>query len=134
VALARARTAAVLLPASTLLLRAKPPPVASFADAGAALAVATDFNPGTSAVLSMPLAVALACSLYGLSPGTALMASTANPAWVLGLHERLGTLEPGKRADFLILDGDDFRVVPYRPGHNPVLEVLVAGERVVGKP
>ena len=132
-ALARAGTAAVLLPASTLLLRAEPPPVEALADAGAALAVATDFNPGTSPVLSMPLAVALACSLYGLTPGTALMASTANPAWVLGLHDRLGTLEPGKRADFLVLDGDAFRTVPYRPGHNPVLEVYVAGARVAGE-
>jgi imidazolonepropionase len=53
---------------------------------------------------------------------------------VLGLHDRLGTLEPGKRADFLVLEGDHFRMVPYRPGHNPVLEVFVAGERVVGGP
>jgi imidazolonepropionase len=131
-ALAGAGTAAVLLPASTLMLRAQPPPVAALAQAGVALAVATDFNPGTSPMLSMPLGIALACSLYGLSPGTALVASTANPAWVLGLHERLGTLEPGKRADFLVLDGDDFRTVPYRPGHNPVLEVFVAGERIAG--
>jgi len=133
-ALARAGSTAVLLPASTLMLRAQPPPAAALAEAGAALAVATDFNPGTSPMLSVPLAIALACSLYGLSPGTALVASTANPAWVLGLHDRLGTLGPGKRADFLILDGDDFRLVPYRPGHNPVLDVFVAGERVVGEP
>jgi imidazolonepropionase len=131
-ALARAGTAAVLLPASTLMLRAQSPPVAALADAGTALAVATDFNPGTSPVLSMPLAIALACSLYGLSPGTALMASTANPAWVLGLHDKLGTLEPGKRADFVVLEGGEFRVVPYRPGHNPVREVFVAGERMLG--
>lgn len=130
-ALADAGTTAVLLPASTLSLRAEPPPVAALAEAGAPLAVATDLNPGTSPVLSMPLAVALACSLYGLSPGAALVAATANPAWVLGLDDRLGTLEPGKRADFLVLDGDDFRMVPYRPGHNPVLEAYVGGERVV---
>jgi imidazolonepropionase len=132
--LARAGTAAVLLPASTLMLRAQPPPVAALAGAGAALAVATDFNPGTSPVLSMPLAIALACSLYRLSPGTALTAATANPAWVLGLHDRLGSLEPGKRADFLVLEGSDVRMIAYRPGHNPVLEVFVAGERVVGEP
>jgi imidazolonepropionase len=132
--LARQGTAAVLLPASTLMLRAQLPPAAALAEAGAALAVATDFNPGTSPMLSMPLAIALACSLYGLSPGTAAVASTANPAWVLGLHDRLGSLEPRKRADFLVLEGDDFRMVPYRPGHNPVLEVFVGGERVVGEP
>jgi imidazolonepropionase len=133
VALAQAGTAAVLLPASTLLLRAKPPPVAAFADAGAALALATDFNPGTSPMLSMPLAVALACSLYGLPPGPALVAATCNPAWVLGLHERLGSLEPGKRADFLVLEGTDVRAIPYRPGHNPVLDVFVGGERISGR-
>jgi imidazolonepropionase len=107
--------------------------VRAFLDAGVPLAVATDFNPGTSPMLSMPLAIALACSLYGLTPGTALMATTANPAWVLGLHDRLGTLEPGKRADFLVLEGDDFRTVPYRPGHNPVGEVFVGGERISGR-
>jgi imidazolonepropionase len=132
-ALARAGTAAVLLPASTLMLRAQPPPVAALAGAGAALAVATDFNPGTSPVLSMPLAVSLACSLCGLSPMTALVAATATPAWVLGLHDRLGTLEPGKRADFLILEGTDVRMIAYRLGHNPVLDVIVGGERIAGR-
>ena len=48
------------------------------------------------------------------------IAATVNPAWVLGLSDRLGTLEPGKRADFVVLDADEFRMVPYRPGHNPV--------------
>jgi imidazolonepropionase len=132
-ALAAASTVAVLLPASTLMLRAEPPRVDAFLDSGVPLAVASDSNPGTSPVLSMPLAIALACSWYGLSSGTALVASTANPAWVLGLHERLGTLEPGKRADFLILEGDDFRLVPYRLGHNPVLDVFVGGERISGR-
>jgi imidazolonepropionase len=132
-ALAEAGTVAVLLPASTLMLRAQPPPVSALAAAGTALAVATDFNPGTSAVLSMPLAVSLGCALYGLSPGAALVAATANPAWVLGLQERVGSLEPGKRADFLVLEGPDFRMVPYRPGHDPVLDVFVAGERISGR-
>jgi imidazolonepropionase len=132
-ALARAGTAAVLLPASTLMLRAQLPPVAALARGGAALAVATDFNPGTSPIVSMPLVVALACSLYRLSPGAALVAATTNPAWVLGLHDRLGSLEPGKRADFLVLEGDNFRMVPYRPGHNPVLDVFVGGERIAGR-
>jgi imidazolonepropionase len=132
-ALSRAGTAAVLLPASTLMLRAQPPPVAAFLEAAVPLAVATDFNPGTSPMLSMPLAVGLACSLYGLAPGTALVAATANPAWVLGLHDRLGILEPGKRADFLVLEGDEFRMVPYRLGHNPVLDVFVGGDRISGR-
>lgn len=123
-------TAAVLLPASTFALRGGAPPVADLLEAGAAVALATDFNPGTSPVLSMPEAIAMACSLYGLSPVGALTAATVNSAWVLGLSDRLGTLEPGKRADFLVLDTEDFRQVPYRPGHNPVVATYVAGERV----
>lgn len=131
-ALGAGRTVGVLLPASTLMLRAQPPPVDAMLTEGAALAVATDFNPGTSPVSSMPLAVALAVSTYGLSPAAALMAATVNPAWVLGLSDRLGSLERGKRADFLVLDGDGFRMVPYRPGHNPVQEVYVNGVPVSG--
>lgn len=116
------------MPPSTLLLRADPPPAEALLDAGAAVALATDCNPGTSAVLSMPETIALACSLYGLDPDTALVAATANPAWVLGLHERVGSLAPGKRADLVVLEGDAFRSVPYRPGHNPVRRVIVGGE------
>lgn len=131
-ALGGSSTAAVLLPASTLLLGADPPPVDALLEAGTALAVATDLNPGTSAVLSMPEAVALACARYRLSPATALAGATINAAWVLGLHDRLGSLEPGKRADLLVLDAPEPRMVPYRPGHNPVREVYVGGERVAG--
>jgi imidazolonepropionase len=125
-ALVGGTTVGVLLPASTLMLRADPPPVDRMAR-GAALAVATDCNPGTSPVVSMPEAVALACSMYGLAPLDALVAATVNPAWVLGLHGRLGSLEPGKRADFVVLDTEEFRRVPYRPGHNPVVATFVGG-------
>ncbi len=55
------------------------------------------------------------------------MAATANPARVLGLDHLLGRLEPGLRADLVVLEGEDFRRVPYRPGHNPVIEVVVGG-------
>jgi imidazolonepropionase len=94
---------------------------------GAPLALATDCNPGTSPVLSMPEAIALGCSMYGLAPLEALAAATANPAWVLGLHDGVGSLEPGKRADFVVLDTEEFRRVPYRPGHNPVVATFVGG-------
>ena len=125
-ALADGSTVGVLLPASTLMLRGEPPPVDRMAR-GAPLALATDCNPGTSPVVSMPEAVALGCSMYGLPPLDALVAATANPAWVLGLHDRLGSLEPGKRADFVVLDSEEFRRVPYRPGHNPVVATFVGG-------
>jgi imidazolonepropionase len=129
-ALGAGRTAAVLLPASTFTLRASPAPVASLRDAGAALAIATDLNPGTSPICSMPETIAFACSLYGMTPLDALTAATANPAWVLGLDDRLGTLEPGKRADLVLLDGPTFAHVPYRPGHDPVVATLIGGEPV----
>jgi imidazolonepropionase len=120
-------TVGVLLPGSTMLLRGPKPPVQEMIATGAALAVATDCNPGTSAVASMPETIALACSLYGLTPGQAVVASTANPAWVLGLDE-VGALTPGRRADLVLLDAPEPRAIPYRPGHNPVIRTILAGD------
>jgi imidazolonepropionase len=132
-ALGAADTVAVLLPASTFVLRAPAPPVAALRAAGAALALGTDLNPGTSPVCSMPEAIAFACALYGLAPLEVLTAATANPAWVLGLDDRLGTLEVGKRADLLMLEEPAFAQVPYRPGHDPVVATVIAGEIVADR-
>lgn len=126
-------TVAVLLPTSTLFLRSTPPDVRALLDAGATVAIATDFNPGTSPVLSMPEAIATACSLYGLRPLEALAAATVNASAALGLAPERGTLAPGRPADLVVLDGDAFRMVPYRPGHNPVVRTFVGGERVGGR-
>jgi len=126
-------TVAVLLPTSTLFLRSTPPDARALLDAGAAVAIATDFNPGTSPVLSMPESIATACSLYGLRPLEALAAATVNASAVLGLAPERGTLAPGRPADLVVLDGDAFRMVPYRPGHNPVVRTFVEGERVGGR-
>lgn len=123
-------TAAVLLPTSTMFLRATPPDVRALLEAGATIAIATDFNPGTSPVLSMPEAIATACSLYGLRPLEALAAATAGPARILGFERTHGRLAPGARADLVVLDGDGFRQVPYRPGHNPVVRTIVGGNVV----
>jgi len=129
-----APTAAVLLPASTFFLRARAAPAAALRAAGAALALATDCNPGTSPVVSMPEAIAMGCALYGLSPLEALTAATANAAWVLGLDERLGRLAMHMRADLVLLDGTTVAEVPYRPGHNPVVASWIGGELVAGHP
>lgn len=126
-------TAAVLLPTSTLMLRSAAPDARALLRSGAAVAVATDFNPGTSPVLSMPEAIAMACSLYGLPPLEALAAATLNAAWVLGLDAMHGTLVPGRRADLVVLEGKGFGHVPYRPGHDPVVHTFVGGRRVGGR-
>jgi imidazolonepropionase len=132
-ALGGADTAAVLLPVSTMFLRVQPPPVADLLSAGAIVALATDFNPGTSPCLSMPEVLAVAASLYRLPPLPAIGAATINSAWVLGLHHRVGSLEPGKRADFVVLDSPDPAMIPYRPGHNPVAETWIAGEEAYSR-
>jgi imidazolonepropionase len=128
-ALASAGTVAVLLPASTFFLRARGADVAALRAAGAAIAVATDFNPGTSPVCSMPEAISFASTVYGLAPLEALTAATANPAHVLGLVHA-GRLEPGMRADLLLLDAPRVAAIPYRPGHDPVAATIVGGELV----
>jgi imidazolonepropionase len=130
---AAAETVAVLLPASSFFLGAGSPPVQALRARGAALAIATDFNPGTSPICSMPEAIAMAATVYGMAPLEALTAATTNPAWVLGLHDRRGSLEAGKRADFLILEEPSFAHVPYRPGHDPVVATFIAGQPVWGR-
>jgi len=132
-ALGVAQTVGVLLPTSTLFLRSAPPDARALLDTGATVAIASDFNPGTSPVLSMPEVIATACSLYGLRPLEALAAATVNAAAALGLGSERGTLAPGRPADLVILDGDAFRQVPYRPGHDPVLHTFVDGRRVGGR-
>jgi imidazolonepropionase len=131
--LAAGRTVAVLLPVSTLVLRAAPPPVDELLEAEAALALATDFNPGTSPCLSMPEVIAVAGSLYRLPTLTAIAAATLNSAWVLGLHDDRGSLEVGKQADFVVLDDPEPAMVPYRPGHNPVAETWIGGRRLYSR-
>jgi imidazolonepropionase len=130
-ALARAeRTVAVLLPVSTLFIRAARPPAARLLREGAAVALATDFNPGTSPCLSMPEVIATAAALYEVPVLAGIAAATLNPAWVLGLQDRAGSLVPGRAADFVVLDAADPAMIAYRPGHKPVAETWVAGERV----
>jgi imidazolonepropionase len=125
--LAAAECAAVLLPGAEFLNRERTAPGRALADAGAICVLATDFNPGTSPVTSLPLVIGLAVRQYGWSVREALLAGTLNAAWVLGRSDELGSLEPGKRADVLLLDGPAEHV-PYRFGHNPVAAVVAGGE------
>lgn len=127
--LGRSECAAVLLPSAEVLNDEHAAPGRAILDAGAIGVLATDLNPGTSPVASLPLVIGLAVRRYRWTPREALAAVTLNAAWVMGLHETAGSLEPGKRADLVVLDAP-FEHVPYRLGHDPV-EVVVSGGRVV---
>jgi imidazolonepropionase len=127
--LARSDTAAVLLPGATFTLRqGTRPPARTLVDEGAVVALATDLNPGTSPVHSVPFVMALACRLYGLRPLEALAAATVNAAYALGLHRTTGRLAPGTRADLVVLDVPSFEWVVYRPDHDPIAAVICGGE------
>jgi imidazolonepropionase len=127
--LAAGDTAAVLLPGATFTLRqARKPPARDLIEAGAIVALGTDLNPGTSPIHSMPFVVALACRLYGLRPLEALAAATVNAAYVLRLHDEIGRIGPGYRADLVVLDAPSFDFVAYRPDHDHVLAVFCGGE------
>jgi imidazolonepropionase len=127
--LAAAECAAVLLPGAELLGDERVAPGRALADAGAIGVIATDLNPGTSPVASLPLIAGLAVRRYGWTVREALAAMTLNAAWVLRLHDDLGSLEVGKRADVVVLDAP-VEHLPYRLGHNPVAIVIAGGEVV----
>jgi len=127
--LARSDVVAVLLPASALFLGRPMPPARALVDAGAAVALATDFNPGSAFCESLPLVCSLAATQLKLSPAEALAACTVNAAHVLGRASRLGRLEPGYAADVVLLDAPDWRYVAYHLGGDVVAEVIVAGTR-----
>jgi imidazolonepropionase len=131
--LAGAECAAVLLPGAELMSDEHTPPARALADAGAICALATDCNPGTSPIVSLPVIIGLAVRRYGWSVREALLACTLNAAWVLGLSDEIGSLEVGKRADLVVLDSPTAHV-PYRFGRNPVCLVLRAGEVVWARP
>jgi imidazolonepropionase len=127
--LAAAACAAVLLPAAEFLGAEHRAPGRALLDAGAVVVLASDFNPGTAPVLSMPVVVGLGARLYGFSVREGLAASTLNAAWTLGLEHELGSIETGKRADLVLLDGPA-EMLAYRFGHNPVAITFIAGEPV----
>jgi imidazolonepropionase len=127
-ALADSAVVGVLLPASALFLGRPMPPARALVDAGAAVALATDFNPGSSFCESLPLVCALAATQLRLAPGEALAACTVNAAHVLGRAGRLGRLAPGHAADIVLLDAPDWRYLAYHLGGDLVHSVVLGGE------
>jgi imidazolonepropionase len=126
-ALARSGVTAVLLPACGIFLDLPTPPARLLADQGAILALATDFNPGSSFCESLPLVMNLACTRLGLSPAEALCACTANAAHVLGAED-VGRLAPGNRADVLLLDAPDWRHLAYHLGGDRFAAKIKSGQ------
>ena len=126
--LAASDVVGVLLPASALFLGRPMPPGRALATAGAAVALATDFNPGSAFCESLPLCCSLAATQLELSPAEALAACTVNAAHVLGRSDRLGRLAPGYRADVVLLDAPDWRYLAYHLGGDLVSGVVTAGE------
>ena len=131
-ALAGSATVAVMLPGTVFTLGLERyAPGRGMIDQGCALALASDFNPGSCPILSVPLIMSIACTQMRLSPAESLVGATLNAAWALGRASEVGSLAPGKMADFIILDGPDYRLVPYRAGHNPVGSVFLGGEKII---
>jgi imidazolonepropionase len=128
-ALARSDVTGVLLPASALFLDRPMPPARALVDAGAAVALATDFNPGSSFTESLPLVCSLAATQLHLSPAEALGAVTVNAAHVLGRADRKGRIAPGFDADIVLLDAPDWRYLAYHLGHEHVAAVVLVGDR-----
>jgi imidazolonepropionase len=126
-ALAASDVTGVLLPASALFLARPMPPARALVDAGAAIALATDFNPGSAFCESLPLVCSLAATQLKLSPAEALAACTVNAAHVLGRAGKLGRLAPGYAADLTLLDAPDWRYLAYHLGGDLVACVVKEG-------
>jgi imidazolonepropionase len=123
----------VLLPGSVFALgRTQYPSARKMVDLGLAIVLATDFNPGSSPVPSMPFMLSLACIQMGLSPAEALTAATINAAWSLDLGTTVGTLERGKKADFLIHEFGDYRELAYFIAAPARPRVFIEGREVAG--
>jgi imidazolonepropionase len=115
------------LPASALFLGRPMPPGRALVDAGAAVALASDFNPGSAFCESLPLVCSLAATQLKLSPAEALSACTVNAAHVLGRADRLGRLAPGYAANVVLLDVPDWRYLAYHLAGPVVASAIVAG-------
>ena len=126
--LAKHNTIATLVPGANYFLGLKEYPRArKLIDAGVPVALATDYNPGTSPTLSMPMAMSLACTHMKMSPAESVAAATINGAWALRVADRKGSIEPGKDADLAAFAIDDYREIPYWFGVNRCSMTILNG-------
>ena len=132
--LAQSETVATLVPGANYFLGLKDYPDARrLIDRGVAVALATDYNPGTSPTVSMPMAMSLACTHMEMAAEEAIAASTINGAWALRVADRKGSIEAGKDADLAVFDVGDYREIPYWFGVNRCSMTIANGLVVSGK-
>jgi imidazolonepropionase len=132
--LAETGVTAVLLPGAVFNLGlARYAPARRMIEAGVSVAIATDFNPGSSPTPSMQMALAIACTQMRMTPAEAITAATINAAYTLDLGHRLGSLEAGKQADAVVFDVTDYRQIPYFFGINHALVTIKAGRMVIDR-
>lgn len=132
--LAAAGVVGVLLPGTAFVIDGPYPPARDLLQAGVPLALSTDFNPGSSPILSMPFVIRLGVLKLGLSPEECLTAATLNAAAAVGLAGEMGSLEPGKSGDLVIWDLRDYRELPYWFGDDLAWRVVIGGEVVWASP
>jgi imidazolonepropionase len=133
-ALKNAGTIATLLPGSVFNLGLPHyPPARKLIDAGVPVALATDFNPGSSYTVNMQIILSIACSRMKLTPAEAITAATINGAHALGAAERLGSIEEGKQADVVLMNVSDYREVPYFFGVNHCVVTVKKGNIVINR-
>jgi len=132
--LAESKTVATLLPGCDFHLGLKQyAPARDLIDAGAIVALATDYNPGTSPTVSMPMILSLACTQLRMTPAEAITAATINCAYSLGRDKQIGSLKVGKLADISIFDVDDYREIPYYFGMNTCHTTIKRGRIIYSK-
>ncbi|HHV78248.1 MAG TPA: imidazolonepropionase [Firmicutes bacterium] len=131
-AMARAGVIAVILPGTSLVLRKPAANARRMIEKGLAVAIATDFNPGSCPVQTLPLVMSLACLLCGMTPEEALCAATINAAFACGRGNVVGSLEVGKQADIVIFNAPDLSYIPYRVGTN-LAEVVIKKGKIVSR-
>jgi imidazolonepropionase len=131
-ALAEAGVQPVLLPGSVYSLgKTRYPPAREMIEAGLAVVLATDFNPGSSPTPSMPMVLSLAATQMKMTPAESVTAATVNAAYSLNRGDQIGSLEPGKRANFALYECADYREIPYYFGASLIHSVYVSGKRVM---
>ena len=126
-ALKRSSTIATILPGSSFFLGSPYAPARSIIDANVPLAIATDFNPGSTMSSSMPMMLTIACTQMHMTPEEAISASTINGAAALGLSHEIGSIEIGKEADIVLYDIPNYRYIPYHYGSNHVWKIVKNG-------